>query len=219
MAARGWRTLAVDWLSHGQSDQLPHEEWLRRDIVAVRHEIEIACAEAVAATGQSPVLVGHSMGGLASLAYAASTLRELAALVLLTPVVPRQYAAGPVSIEVDFDQPWGPPPPDIARQLFYSGADDVTAEACYQQLQGESPAAVWQATRWTAEVDVSTVRALTLAVAAEDDLLVPADYVLALADDMGAERILLPGVGHGVMLDPGWPELAARIEAWLVTVL
>lgn len=56
-------------------------------------------------------------------------------------------------------------------------------------------------------------------VAAENDVLTPAEYVLALAEGLGAEHILLPGVGHGVTLDPGWPQLAERIDAWLSSVL
>jgi pimeloyl-ACP methyl ester carboxylesterase len=217
-AERGWSSTAIDWLSHGWSEQLPREQWLHREIPAVSHEIEIACAEASAAANRSPIVIGHSMGGLATLAYAATTSRELAAVVLLTPVVPRQYGAAAIELDVDLDQPWSPPSPDVARQLFYSGVDDAIASECYQRLQPESPAAVWQATRWTAEVDVSAVRAPALVVAAEQDLLVPADYVLALASGLGAERILLRGAGHGVTLDPGWPDLASRIEEWLDTV-
>lgn len=217
-AERGWNSVAVDWLSHGRSTRLDPREWLRRGIPEVRHEIEIACAAATEDGGGAPVVVGHSMGGLATLAYAATTTRELAAIALLTPVVPRQFGGAAVELDIDPDQPWGPPPPDVARQLFYAGLDDAAAAACYARLQPESPAAVWQATRWTAEVDVSAVRVPALVVAAEDDRLVPADYVLALAAAMGAEQIRLPGVGHGVTLDPGWPQLCLRIESWLSSV-
>ncbi|PZG14317.1 alpha/beta hydrolase [Nonomuraea aridisoli] len=214
-AERGWDSIAIDWLSHGDSARLEHGEWLCRDITAVQHEIEIACTAAAELGQGAPIVMGHSMGGLATLAYAASTARELAGIVLLTPVVPEKFGGAAIELEVDADAPWGPPPPEVARQLFYSGVDEATAAACYERLQPESPAAVWQATRWTAEVDISAVRAPALVVAAEADLLVPADYVLSLADGLGAEQILLPGVGHGVTLDPGWPQLAERIETWL----
>ncbi|NYI91676.1 pimeloyl-ACP methyl ester carboxylesterase [Amycolatopsis endophytica] len=214
-AGRGWDSVAFDWFSHGKSRTLPPHEWVRREIISVREEIDIACDEA----GARPVLMGHSMGGLASLNYAATTQRDLAAVVLLAPVVPRQYALNPIEIEVDPERPWNPPDPETARMLFYSGVDDETAAALYPKLQAESPAAVWQATRWTAEVNVATVRAPVLVVAAENDVLTPAEYVLALAEGLGAEHILLPGVGHGVTLDPGWPQLAERIDAWLSSVL
>jgi pimeloyl-ACP methyl ester carboxylesterase len=214
-AGHGWNSTALDWLTHGGSDQLEGQERLRRGITEVGREIDIACGT----LENPPIVIAHSMGGLASLAYAAATTRELAALVLLTPVVPRAFGGAPIDIPVDFDTPWGPPPPDLARQLFYSGADDATASAYYQRLVPESPQAVWEATRWTVELELSPLRMPTLVVAAEADLLVPAEYVLAMAEGIGAESILLPGVGHGVTLDPGWPRLAAQIESWLTRVV
>jgi hypothetical protein len=36
---------------------------------------------------------------------------------------------------------------------------------------------------------------------------------------MGAAQISLPRAGHGVTLDPGWPQLCERIDAWLQAVL
>ncbi|MGW4488066.1 alpha/beta hydrolase [Amycolatopsis sp. NPDC004368] len=214
-AEHGRDSAAIDWYSHGRSRQLPGEEWLGREILEVEEEIDVAVTEA----DGTPILVGHSMGGLAALHYAATTRRDFAAVVLLAPVVPAQHATVVIELPVDPAAPWGPPDPETARTLFYSGVDDETAAALYPRLQPESPAAVWQATRWTAEVDVSAVRAPVLVVAAEKDLLTPADYVLALGEELGAERILLPDVGHGVTLDPGWPQLAERIETWLAEVL
>lgn len=221
-ADRGWNSLALDWLGHGASESLPEEEFLKRSISAVPHEIGIACAAALEKWGAAPVVVGHSMGGCASLAYAVRATGaesggadEPAALVLLAPVVPRAFGGAPIDLPVDFDVPWGPPPPEISRHLFYSAADDATAAAYHAKLRPESPQAVWEATRWGVDLDVSGLRTPTLVVAAEDDVLVPAAYDLALAEEIGAESILLPGVGHGGTLDPDWPALAERIESWL----
>ena len=218
-AERGWPSVAIDWFSHGDSAVLEENEWLQRDIPAVRAEIATACAAAAERFGAAPVLVGHSMGGLASLAFAASTPRDLAALVLLTPVAPRAYGGAAIDLEIDPGRLWGPPPPEIARQLFYSGVDDAAAAAYYERLQPESPTAVWQATRWTAEVEVSTVRAPALVVSGDDDVLTPPELVRALGRGLGAEQISLPGAGHGVTLDPGWPQLCERIDAWLHSAL
>ncbi|WP_326834757.1 alpha/beta hydrolase [Amycolatopsis rhabdoformis] len=214
-AGHGRDSAALDWFSHGGSTKLPDEEWLRREILAVRQEIDVA----VEAAAGPPVLIGHSMGGLAALNYAATTERELAALVLLAPVVPRPHGPEALELPVDHDQPWGPPDAETSRTLFYSGVDDETAAALYPRLQPESPAAVWQATRWTAEVDVAAVQVPALVVGAEKDLLTPPDYVFSLAGELDADKILLPGVGHGVTLDPGWPRLAEQIDAWLTKVL
>lgn len=214
-ADRGWNSTAMDWFSHGGSDQLDRGEWLRRGILAVAREIDVACESA----GGAAVVIAHSTGGLAALAYGASTARELKALVLLTSVVPHAFGGAPIEVPVNFEAPWGPPPPDVAHQMFYSGVDAATAAALYQRLQPESPQAVWEATRWTVELDLSRLRAPTFVVAAEADPLVPAQYVLAMAEGIEAESILLPHVGHGVTLDPGWPRLAARIETWLAHVV
>ena len=73
-----------------------------------------------------PVLIAHSMGGLAAQLYASA--HEVAALVLLSPVVPPNVGATPIELPIgDMEAPWGPPPPDVARQLFFQGLDDMQA--------------------------------------------------------------------------------------------
>lgn len=213
-AARGWGTVAMDWRSHGESAPLDPEAWLERPATAVSEDIGIACD----AAGADPVVLAHSLGGLASLSYAALCPERVAALGLLAPVVPAPFAAAPIDIDVDLSRAWGPPPPEMARQLFFSGVDDETAEQYVALLQPESPAAIWQATRWTGEVDVARVRAPALVVTATDDLLVPSEYVRALGQALGAEEIIVEGAGHGLTLNPGWDQLAERIHEWLIRV-
>lgn len=217
LAARGWRSVALDWLSHGNSRKLPVDEWLRRGLTEVTQEIEVACSS-VQDGGVPPVVIGHSMGGLAALAYAAAGQRPLSALVLLAPVVPSQFGGDPIPVPVDMSQPVGPFPPDVARQLFYDGVDDGQADRYWSKLQAESPTAVMQGTRWTAEVDVSAVSTPAFVVAAEKDLLVPAPLVVALGKAIGANVLELPGAGHGVELNPGWDTLMAEITAWVESV-
>jgi pimeloyl-ACP methyl ester carboxylesterase len=73
-----------------------------------------------------PVLIAHSMGGLAAQLYASAD--EVGALVLLTPVVPSNVGATPIESPIgDMDAPWRPPPPDVARQMFFQGLDDMQA--------------------------------------------------------------------------------------------
>lgn len=68
----------MDWFSHGGSRRLEDDESLGRGIAAVGTEIGAAVAQA----DRPPVLMGHSMGGLASLACAPSRTGAISALVL-----------------------------------------------------------------------------------------------------------------------------------------
>ncbi|MDR6972910.1 alpha/beta fold hydrolase [Leifsonia shinshuensis] len=213
--AAGRSSAALDWYNHGTSQALDTVAWLDRGITDVRTEIGVAVEQA----GTAPVLVGHSMGGLASLAYAAAHPDTIAALVLLTPVVPSQFAGATIELPVDLSAPWGPPPPPVAQRLFYDGAPEREWGEIYAQLQPESPRAVWEATRWTAEVDTGTVTMPTLVVAAQQDELCPADVVSSLARGLGAELITLAHSGHGVTFGLAWAELQERIENWISDVL
>ncbi|MFI7643944.1 alpha/beta hydrolase [Nonomuraea sp. NPDC049400] len=218
-AARGWRNVALDWRSHGSSEPMEQREWLGRPITAVAEDVEVAVARLAETTDAAPIVVGQSMGGLATLTYAATTGRDLAAIALLAPVLPGRFAPEPVDLEIDMDQPWGPPPLEMAHQLFWPGVDEEAAKKYYALLQPESPAAVWQATRWSAEVDVDAVRAPSLVVAAGDDVLAPADHVRALGRVLGAYEVYREDAGHCLSLDPVWEEITEQIEAWLRDVV
>ncbi|MDQ0681896.1 pimeloyl-ACP methyl ester carboxylesterase [Streptomyces achromogenes] len=218
-AARGWRNLALDWRSHGSSAPMEQQQWLKRPITAVAEDIEVAVARLAETTDTAPIVVGQSMGGLATLAYAATAGRSLAAIALMAPVLPGRFAPEPVDLAIDMDQPWGPPPLEVAHELFWPRVNQEVAKTYYARLQPESPTAAWQATRWTAEVDVAAVRAPALVVAVGDDVLAPADHVRALGRALGAYEIYREDAGHCLSLDPVWKEVAEQIEAWLLDVV
>jgi pimeloyl-ACP methyl ester carboxylesterase len=113
LARCGRTVMAIDWFSHGMSRGLEHDEWVHRGILDVQTEIGVGVDQAPG----RPVLIGHSMGGLASLAYAADHPDRIAALVLLTPVVPARFGGVPIEVPVDREGLWPVPPPEVARQL------------------------------------------------------------------------------------------------------
>lgn len=84
--------MAIDWFSHGASRRLEHGEWMRRGILDVQTEIGVG----VGHTPDRPVLIGHSMRGLASLAYAANHPGGVSALVMLAPVAPARFGGDPI---------------------------------------------------------------------------------------------------------------------------
>lgn len=87
LAERGWRAYAVDMRGHGESDW-PADGDYRLDAFA-------ADVRAVGAgLAAPPVLVGASLGGMASLAAVAEAPGPLAAGLVLVDVAPRIESAG-----------------------------------------------------------------------------------------------------------------------------
>lgn len=166
LAGSGWHGVALNWLNHHGSASLPLDVALQRPILDVGHEIGVVAG----GLAQPPVLLAHSMGGLAALAYAAQN--PVAGLVLLAPVVPREFAGE--AIDVPYDKSaLRLPPPGVAAPLFWDEVPAGHAERYTALKSPESQRAVIEATRWAVELDVSTVTAPSLLFGAERDLLVP----------------------------------------------
>lgn len=208
----GYTVHALDWFNHGESDALDEASFLRRGIEDVaRREIRYV----VGRLPRRPVLIGHSMGGLAALAYASQA--RVRRLILLTPVVPAAVGAEPIDLPVDFTEPFGPLPFEEAKPLFFTTLPDGLARKYHARMEPESPRAVFEATRWTVDVNVAAVRSPTLIFATELDLLTPPPAVHRLAELMGAQYELIPGIGHDDLLlkEPESTATARRIISWL----
>jgi pimeloyl-ACP methyl ester carboxylesterase len=207
----GYEVHALDWLGHGDSARLPEEQLLQRGIDDVAREELSHVGERLSSP---PIIIGHSMGAMAALLYASSNPVER--LVLLTPVVPSSVGADPIDLDVDLTKPLAVPY-DVARQLFFPTLDEDLARMYYDLLEPESPRAVWQATRWTIDVDLQAVTAPTLVFATELDILTPPAAVAGLAELMGAPYELIPAIGHSEILlkQPESIAVAERIRGWL----
>lgn len=212
-ACNGWDCHVIDWYHHGLSDPLSLDAFIARSITDVRTEIGLV----VDALPQRSdyVVIGQSMGGLASL-YAAQSLNP-AALVLVTPVVSAEVGAAPIPIPIDMTQPFAVPPFNIAKGMFYSTMSDAEAQVYYQLLQPESPQAVWEATRWTVSVNLDRIRTPTMTVAAEADTLTPPDVIRQLGTMLRSRHVEWPGMGHCDVLlkERDWLPVAQDIERWL----
>jgi non-heme chloroperoxidase len=207
----GYEVHALDWLGHGDSARLPEEQLLQRGIDDVARE---ELSYAVERLSSPPIIIGHSMGAMAALLYAASSPVER--LVLLTPVVPSSVGADPIDLDVDLTKPLAVTY-DVARQLFFPTLDEDLARMYYDLLEPESPRAVWQATRWALDVDLQAVTAPTLVFATELDILTPPAVVAGLAELMGAPYELIPAIGHSEILlkRPESIAVAECIRWWL----
>jgi pimeloyl-ACP methyl ester carboxylesterase len=212
-ASVGWNCHSIDWYNHGLSSSLPTETFIARSIKDVLTEINLV--RNALPHPNKYILMGHSMGGMAVL-WAAQTLRPRA-LVLMSPVVPSNVGASAIEISVDMQQPVPVFPYEVAKAVFYPTMSDTEAMPYYAQLQPESPVAVWEATRWTINVNLSQVVAPRMIAEGGLDTLTPPSAVQPLATMMNARYVEWPGIGHcDLMLkSSAWLPVAQDIQNWM----
>lgn len=222
LSSMNWDCHVLDWYHHGLSDALPLQTFITRSITAVSTEIGLVVNQLGSGFVATPdyILMGHSMGGLASL-YTAQSLRPQA-LVMVAPVVPAEVNPPDILLEVNMTEPFWVPPFEQTKPMFYATMSDAEAMTYYPLLQAESPQAVWEATRWTVSVShLNQVRMPAMAVAAEVDFLTPASTISTLAGMMEDCRyVFWPGIGHGDLLlkETGYLPVVQDIHQWLLTV-
>lgn len=207
LAEKGWYGLCLNWFGHNGSKPLPYTQALTRSVLDVTEEIGIV-AESL---DQAPILVAHSMGALASLAYA--TEKPVTALVLIAPVLPAGFSAEPIELPVDPNAMWLPPP-DLIKPAWWASVSDDEARRYASLLTAESPRAVLEATRWLCHVDTSEIHTPALVIAAGADVLIPAQ-VKSLAHAIDATFVHFEGEGHGIPVNPIWTAATAQISEWL----
>lgn len=214
LAEYGFDAHVLDWYHHGNSAALDPELFIKRGIADVAHG-ELAAV--VDSLGVDPIVIGHSMGALAALVFAAE--RPVQRLVLMAPVPPVPVDAAPTELPVDFTMPFPVPPFEQAKAMFWQGLDDEHALPLYERLEPESPRAVWEATRYTQFVDLDAVDCPALMVAAELDTLIPASSTEDLGRLLAGYLVRVPNVGHSDLLcKPGaWKFGAEQVIRWLMS--
>lgn len=211
-AGAGYEVHVPAWYNHGTSDQLPEDVFVGRSIVDIAHnEIKFVAS----GLDRKPILIGHSMGGLASAVYAEGAPVER--LILLTPVMPAVVHPDPVPLPTDPTAPFPVFPVEQAGQLFFAALSDDEVRRCHALLVPESPVAVVEATQWTVDIDIAAIKVPVLVFATEFDVLTPADAVQRYAEILGAPYIYVPGIGHSSILlkAPEWQHAAEQARIWL----
>ncbi|WP_338597263.1 alpha/beta fold hydrolase [Saccharopolyspora sp. SCSIO 74807] len=215
LAAAGWRTYAPNWF--GRFGSAPVADALGRSLRSVA-DAGGELSRVLDRLRRPAVLIGHSMGGFACLDWACRH-GNVAALVLVAPVVPRGFGAEPIPVRPRPDRLWRPPDVSTATSMFFDHLDldddagRTTARAWARTLVGESPVAVLDAVRFRLPVDVDPLRCPVRIVAGERDPLVPVSALRELADHVGAHLNVLD-CGHGIPLLPG-TAAAEATAAWL----
>ncbi len=217
-AARGWDCYAPSLRGHGGSDG-----------AAELHDfgIDDYVADVLRVAGdlaEPPILIGHSMGGFVIQRYLES--HPAMAAVLLAPV-PATGVCGPgfamaitnpgLFIDVGLAHELGrrAPSPVVLFEAVFGHEADTGFEACGQRLGDESHRA-WMDMCQPAYIDTTRIPNLPLlVVGGTEDRIVPPAFIRSAARVLGTTAQILPGLGHALMLEPGWEEVAGSIEGWL----
>ncbi|MEW2402551.1 alpha/beta hydrolase [Streptomyces sp. NPDC046862] len=205
-AAAGHDSWAVSLRGHGGSDG--------RAARAVLSDYERDVVRAARSVSGPVVLIGHSLGGL--VVQRAAAAAGATAMILVAPLPPRP--AVHTVLSVLRRQPLEVPryiagrPLRLGPHLLHAQPDDPATAELGKRLTPDSPLVQYQFL-FHRPKRVPPLPVLVLAGAA--DRLVPLVSVRATAKRYGADIREIGGVGHGLMLDAGWPEGWKQIDSWL----
>lgn len=184
----------------------------------------------IRALGQAPILVGHSMGGL--LAQMLAARMEVRALILLAPSPP--WGVTPTTLfEIGAAQAmhlhpghWNQvlePNRDVALAHSLDKLPRHMRDEVFSHFMPESGRATFEIMNWgmdfnqSSRVDADAVTAPLLFLTGSEDRLNPPSTVARIAALYGdrATAEVLDGMGHWLIGEPGWEQLAERALEWL----
>ena len=218
-ADKGYRVVAVSLRGHGNSSA---PKRLRACSLADYVDDVAAVAESLPAR---PVVIGHSMGGAIVQKYLES--HDAPAGVLMASVPPRGLRA--LMLRLARKYPWltvksalvgdttGPikTPARAREQLFTPDAPESLVVDCVRRVQQESKRVLYLDLLISNLPKPERVTTPILVLGAELDGIFTIEEVRATARAYRTEAELFPGMGHMLMLEPGWATVAERIHVWL----
>jgi pimeloyl-ACP methyl ester carboxylesterase len=218
-ADKGYRTVAVSLRGHGNSAT---PKPLRLCSLADYVDDVGSVADSLPAR---PVVIGHSMGGFVVQKYL--ELRDAPAGVLIASI-PQRGSFG-FTMRMMRRHPWLTTKglltgdslllvgtAELARESFFSERvpeSDVVRYAA--RLNGESQRVALDAMVFLPRPKRVTTPLLVLGAACDRSIL-PKE-VRATARVYRTDAEIFPGMGHDMMLEPGWAAVAERIHTWLGT--
>jgi len=179
--------------------------------------------EVIRAAGPSPVLLGHSLGGV--MAMEAAEDENVSALILVSPPLPgnEPTSAGrvlqllrlkyfllvllrwPIRIKED----------DFSLHWLASLPRDQHGEAL-KGLVPESSYLVERLCKTHVSSESALVRCPAFVVAGTDDRVMPVEAVRQRARTLGAEFKEYSGHGHWMIAEEGWEKVVNDVHRWVV---
>jgi len=221
-SGRGFDCYAVSLRGHGGS---PGRERIRTYTIAEYvSDVAEASAQIAEQTGRRPVIIGHSMGGFIT-QKALETVAAPAGVLLapipshgFLPALLRLIERHPALIfrVLTRANPYGLiGAPALARHfLLWPDITPATLAALYERLQQESFRMLFDITL----LDLPAprhVRAPVLVLGGGNDALFTVPEFEATARAYGSQAVIFDNMAHGLMVEPGWENVADTLADWL----
>lgn len=219
-AEQGFRAVALSMRGHGESAPAKPSRFC-----SISHYLEdLACV--VDKLPAVPVLVGHSMGGFVVQKYLEG--RELPAAVLMGSTPPRGQLRS--LLRSMARRPWGCTKFSLtgdprhlygsssaaARELFFGDqASEAIAADFAGRLQRDSDRAIFFDMVAGKLVRTNKIRTPVLVIGGAKDRIYNQNDVRRTAEVYQTEPVFMPGMGHQLMIEPGWDAVANTIKVWL----
>ena len=223
LAAAGFAAYALSLRGHGRSTgraRFASAAEYQQDIAWAVEQIRKRC-------GQTPVLLGHSMGGYLVQQWLQHDTAPGA--VLLASIPPygfgdflrnfsRRKPLQMLKMLLTADTSVAVATPERAAQLFFSAtADPQVIQHCWDRLSRESLRIMLDASMLDLP-DTSQITTPMLVLGANNDAIFPPSHIYATANTYGSEAIIFPHMAHDMMLDTGHAQVLQTITEWLATL-
>jgi len=218
---RGYRALAVSLRGHCGETNPPVNDFTVSDYVDDVRTVARSLPT-------PPVVIGHSMGGFVVQKYLAA--HPAPAGVLLASAPPYGLRRAMFRVAARNARHSGRPAalrrpllffgnPAVARATFYHPDTPEELVGRYtDRLCDESTRVLYRDLLYADLAEPERVTSPTLVLGAAGDGFFSEHEVTATARAYRTHAEFFPGMGHNLMLEPGWAVVADRIDRWLDTL-
>ena len=216
-AEQGYAAYAMSLSGHGKSRGRAYlDSFSIADYVA-------DVAEVAAALPTPPVLVGHSMGGMVVQKFLEN--HSAPGVVLMSSVPPQGLLGSAFGLA--FARPHllgdlnrlmggGQPQMETLRDaMFHEAIELDRLQRYYHLCQPESHRAIWDMSLFDLPFLSRMKVPPMLVLGGEYDVLIPPEQVRMTAAHYGVKARILPGLGHGLMMESDWRLAAEPIVSWM----
>ena len=217
LAAAGYPCYALSLRGHGGSHGRDHLDW--HSITDYIDDVKTV----VDWLDETPVLVGHSMGGFIIQKYLEH--HEVPGVALVCSVPPQGLIASQFHLmfqkpqlfmELNNVMAGDYTDADALRESLFAGeVDEEMLAAWLTRMQSESHRALWDMSMFNLPNLHAMHRPPMLILGAEHDALVPAFLVQATAQTYGLSAHIFREMGHAVTHEKEWKLVAGMLRDWL----